>query len=151
MPPRRRPAPPSAPHNPFARADPFSQLAERDISHLTAELMQVLDFLAKNQWLKGVETRAGMVEDGVGTRGIIEVEAPIIREVRDDDDPWEEASDGDVHGEEKKKNDDEDSSSYDEDEDAAEDAALIEALTQRITSASQPLIIEEEEAGLNAE
>jgi hypothetical protein len=112
--------------------------------------MQVIDFLAKNQWLKGVETRAGMVEDGVGTSGIIEVEAPIIAEVRDDD-PWEEASDADGNDEEKIIHDDEDSSSNDEDEDAAEDAALIEALTKRIASASQPLSIEEEEAGLNAE
>ncbi|KPV78213.1 uncharacterized protein RHOBADRAFT_50707 [Rhodotorula graminis WP1] len=67
---RRRPAPPRAPHNPFARppgyADAFSLLEERDYKHVVSDVLQVIEFLGANEWLRGVEMRRGQVDEESG-------------------------------------------------------------------------------------
>lgn len=70
---RKRPTPALPPPNPFARpSDPFSQLAERDISRVMNEVLQVVEFLAGNDWLDWVELKAGE-GDGRGVEVIEEV------------------------------------------------------------------------------
>lgn len=63
---KRRPAPPAPAFNPFARADPFAQLAERDVAQVTSDVMQVVEFLVRNDWLRGVEGRVGECEEEGG-------------------------------------------------------------------------------------
>ncbi|KAM0752992.1 hypothetical protein T439DRAFT_323604 [Meredithblackwellia eburnea MCA 4105] len=63
---RKRPAPPAPPRNPFSRPDVFAALAERDIQHVVSDVMQVIEFLGNNNWLKGVETRIGELEEEGG-------------------------------------------------------------------------------------
>ncbi|GAA6022032.1 hypothetical protein JCM8202_004384 [Rhodotorula sphaerocarpa] len=67
---RRRPAPAPAPHNPFARpagfGDPFSLVEERDYRHLVSDVLQVIEFLGANDWLRGVEIRRGQVDEESG-------------------------------------------------------------------------------------
>ena len=63
---RRRPAPPAPAYNPFARADPFAQLAERDVAQVTSDVLQVVDFLVRNAWLRGVEGRVGECDEEGG-------------------------------------------------------------------------------------
>lgn len=73
---RRRPAPPPTAHNPFARpagfTDPFSLVEERDHRHVVADVLQVIEFLGANDWLRGVEIRRGQVDEESG----IEVISP---------------------------------------------------------------------------
>ena len=70
---RRRPAPAPAPHNPFARAfDPFEQLEERDWKHVVSDVLQVVDFLSRNEFLKGVERRAGEMDEESGIEVLAE-------------------------------------------------------------------------------
>ncbi|KAJ8297139.1 Nuclear fragile X mental retardation-interacting protein 1 [Rhodotorula toruloides] len=70
LPKRKRPAPPPPPHNPFARpagySDPFSLLEERDYKHLVSDVLQVIEFLGANDWLKGVEIRPGQLDEESG-------------------------------------------------------------------------------------
>ncbi|GAA6020214.1 hypothetical protein JCM10207_004374 [Rhodosporidiobolus poonsookiae] len=68
---RKRPAPPPPPHNPFARpasfsSDPFALLAERDHRHIVSDVLQVIEFLGANDWLRGVEIRPGQVDEESG-------------------------------------------------------------------------------------
>ncbi|SCV68643.1 BQ2448_764 [Microbotryum intermedium] len=73
---RKRPHPASStPYNPFARSDPFAQLAERDWKHLVSDVLQVVQFLADNEWLKGVEIRRGEIEE---QGGIEEVQTGVV-------------------------------------------------------------------------
>ncbi|GAA5950329.1 hypothetical protein JCM3765_004508 [Sporobolomyces pararoseus] len=68
-PPRRnRPHPRQAPHNPFARPfqDAFQLLEEQDLKHVVSDLLQVVDFLKANDWLRGVEIRAGQMDEESG-------------------------------------------------------------------------------------
>ncbi|GAA5997299.1 uncharacterized protein JCM10292_000161 [Rhodotorula paludigena] len=73
---RRRPAPPPAPHNPFARpasfADPFSLLEERDYRHLVSDVLQAIEFFGANDWLRGVEIRAGQMDEESGIEVLAE-------------------------------------------------------------------------------
>ncbi|KAM0793692.1 hypothetical protein ACM66B_001119 [Microbotryomycetes sp. NB124-2] len=86
VPTRKRPAPPAAPHNPFAKSfDPFEQLQERDWQQVVENVLQVVEFLKENDWLKGVERRVGEMDeesgievlaekkDEAGTEGRIEI------------------------------------------------------------------------------
>ncbi|KAK4050453.1 hypothetical protein OIV83_003523 [Microbotryomycetes sp. JL201] len=67
VPTRKRPAPPAPPHNPFARSfDPFEQLQERDWQQVIENVLQVIDFLSENEWLKGVERRVGEMDEESG-------------------------------------------------------------------------------------
>ncbi|GEM06109.1 zinc finger, CCCH-type protein [Rhodotorula toruloides] len=70
LPRRKRPAPPPPPHNPFARpagySDPFSLLEERDYQHLVSDVLQVIEFLGANDWLKSVEIRPGQLDEESG-------------------------------------------------------------------------------------
>lgn len=71
---RKRPAPPPAPHNPFARTtDPWAQLEERDWRHVVSDVLQVVNFLTKNDFLKGVERRVGEIEEEGGIEDLGEV------------------------------------------------------------------------------
>lgn len=78
LPKRKRPAPPPPPHNPFARpagyADPFSLLEERDYKHLVSDVLQVIEFLGANDWLKGVEIRPGQLDEESGIEVLEETE-----------------------------------------------------------------------------
>ncbi|GAA5993297.1 hypothetical protein JCM5350_005083 [Sporobolomyces pararoseus] len=68
-PPRRnRPHPRQAPHNPFSRPfqDAFQLLEEQDLKHVVSDLLQVVDFLKANDWLRGVEIRAGQMDEESG-------------------------------------------------------------------------------------
>ncbi|BGP28575.1 hypothetical protein JCM10296v2_000311 [Rhodotorula toruloides] len=100
LPKRKRPAPPPPPHNPFARpagySDPFSLLEERDYKHLVSDVLQVIEFLGANDWLKGVEIRPGQLDEESGIevledRKVVEKSAPteeavVEPEVEDDSD-----------------------------------------------------------------
>ncbi|GAA5856213.1 hypothetical protein JCM8547_000822 [Rhodosporidiobolus lusitaniae] len=77
---RKRPAPPPPAHNPFARpssfsSDPFALLAERDHRHMVADVLQVIEFLGANEWLRGVEMRRGQVEEESGIEVLGETKA----------------------------------------------------------------------------
>ncbi|GAA5898973.1 zinc finger CCCH domain-containing nuclear FMR1 interacting 1 family protein [Sporobolomyces salmoneus] len=68
-PPRRnRPHPRQAPRNPFSRPfqDAFQLLEEQDLKHVLSDLLQVVDFLKANDWLKGVELRPGQMDEESG-------------------------------------------------------------------------------------
>ncbi|GAA5837441.1 hypothetical protein JCM9279_005690 [Rhodotorula babjevae] len=84
---RRRPAPPRAPHNPFARppgyADAFSLLEERDYKHVVSDVLQVIEFLGANEWLRGVEMRRGQVDEESGIEVLREGETVAQEEVVD--------------------------------------------------------------------
>ncbi|KAL8279144.1 hypothetical protein RQP46_008400 [Phenoliferia psychrophenolica] len=73
---RKRPAPPAPPHNPFARPDPFAQLAERDIAHVVSDVLYALEFFQQNDWLRGVEGRVGELEEEGGIEELEELAPP---------------------------------------------------------------------------
>ncbi|KAK4692688.1 hypothetical protein P7C70_g9075, partial [Phenoliferia sp. Uapishka_3] len=78
MPPKRkRPAPPALPYNPFARSDPFAQLAERDIAHVVSDALYALEFFYQNDWLKGVEARVGELDEEGGIEELAEAPPKI--------------------------------------------------------------------------
>lgn len=91
MPPKRqRPVPRAAPHNPFARpSDPFDQLAERDFKHVVSDVLQVVDFLSRNDWLRGVEMRAGQMDEESGIEVLQEsttaIEQVEVADIHDDE------------------------------------------------------------------
>lgn len=85
--------------------------------------------------MRGVELRAGMVEDGVGSIGIIEVAPQVVEELDDSNVGGEQEEEEEIRNH-YEKSDGSSEVDLDEDEDAAEDAAIIEALTMRIASAS---------------
>ncbi|GAA5828197.1 hypothetical protein JCM11251_002631 [Rhodosporidiobolus azoricus] len=77
---RKRPAPPPPAHNPFARpasfsSDPFALLAERDHRHIVSDVLQVIEWLGANEWLKGVEIRPGQVDEESGIEVLGETKA----------------------------------------------------------------------------
>ncbi|GAA5892104.1 hypothetical protein JCM6882_005696 [Rhodosporidiobolus microsporus] len=77
LPKRKRPAPPPPAHNPFARpasfsSDPFALLAERDHRHIVSDVLQVIEWLGANDWLKGVEIRPGQVDEESGIEVLAE-------------------------------------------------------------------------------
>ncbi|BGP12473.1 hypothetical protein JCM10213_006960 [Rhodosporidiobolus nylandii] len=81
---RKRPAPPPPAHNPFARpasfsSDPFAQLAERDHRHLVSDVLQVIEWLGANDWLRGVEIRPGQVEEESGIEVLAETETQEVK------------------------------------------------------------------------
>ena len=55
------PAPP--PVNPYERDDLVGKLLHNEIKHEISDLVQVIDFLARNDWLKGVELYPGHKEE----------------------------------------------------------------------------------------
>lgn len=61
--------------------DPFSQLAEKDISKIISNLLQVLDFLKSNQWLKGVESRVGEIDEEGGVEELMVVSTTTASKV----------------------------------------------------------------------
>ncbi|GAA5861362.1 hypothetical protein JCM1840_005344 [Sporobolomyces johnsonii] len=79
---RQRPAPRSAPHNPFARpfSDPFSLLEERDTRHVVSDVLQAIEFLAANDWLRGVEVRVGQMDEESGIEVIEEATKEVEHE-----------------------------------------------------------------------
>lgn len=79
LPPRKRPAPAPPAFNPFARSnrDSFSQLAELDIKRSMSEVLQIVDFLKKNDWLRGVEGRVGEIDE---EGGVVMVESEVSLE-----------------------------------------------------------------------
>lgn len=60
--PRREPPPP-APKNPFERGDLIGKLVHHEVRHEVSDLTQVIDFLARNDWLKNVELYPGHKKD----------------------------------------------------------------------------------------
>ncbi|GAA5972669.1 hypothetical protein JCM11641_002966 [Rhodosporidiobolus odoratus] len=85
LPKRKRPAPPPPPHNPFARpasfsSDPFALLAERDHRHIVSDVLQVIEFLGANDWLRGVEIRPGQVEEESGIEVLAETQNGGVNE-----------------------------------------------------------------------
>ncbi|GAA6013312.1 hypothetical protein JCM11491_006350 [Sporobolomyces phaffii] len=72
---RNRPHPRAAPHNPFARPfrDAFELLEEQEVKHVVSDVLQVVDFLRANAWLRGVELRVGQMDE---ESGIEVVDAP---------------------------------------------------------------------------
>lgn len=120
-------------------------------------MLQVIEFLSKNRWLKGVELVAGTIEEA--THSIVEVESDQMEVDRDgkatreeahtfeeqganeDDDEEEERPEG-----EGMEMDDEDDNVYfssDDDDEAAIEAAMLSART----IAAPPELIESMVAG----
>lgn len=136
---RKRPAPPPAPRNPFARADPWAQLEERDWRHVVSDVLQVVDFFAKNDFLKGVERRVGEIEEEGGIEDLGEVphgalgggktagiEEVSLAEKNVDDGPAQEPVDEGAAAEEDLVLGDDDEDSLDQDDTPLEDAEANE-------------------------
>jgi hypothetical protein len=51
--------PPPAPKNPFERGDLIGKLVHHEVRHEVSDLTQVIDFLARNDWLVNVELYPG--------------------------------------------------------------------------------------------
>lgn len=60
--PRREPPPPAS-KNPFERGDLIGKLVHHEVRHEVSDLTQVIDFLARNDWLKNVELYPGHKKD----------------------------------------------------------------------------------------
>lgn len=56
---KQRREPPAPPKNPFERGDIIGKLVHNEIRHEISDLTQVIDFLARNDWLKNVELYPG--------------------------------------------------------------------------------------------
>lgn len=76
---RKRPAPPAPPFNPFARPDPFAQLAERDVAHVVSDVLYALEFFEKNAYLVGVEGRVGELDEEGGIE-VLEEGGAVVAE-----------------------------------------------------------------------
>lgn len=63
---RVRHEPPQAPKNPFERGDLIGKLVHHQIRHEISDLTQVIDFLARNNWLKHVELYPGQKAEAEG-------------------------------------------------------------------------------------
>lgn len=55
--------PPPPPVNPYERDDLVGKLLHNEIKHEVSDLVQVIDFLARNDWLRGVELYPGHKEE----------------------------------------------------------------------------------------
>lgn len=51
--------PPPVPKNPFERGDLIGKLVHHEVRHEVSDLTQVIDFLARNDWLRHVELHPG--------------------------------------------------------------------------------------------
>jgi hypothetical protein len=51
--------PPPVPNNPFERGDLIGKLVHHEVRHEVSDLSQVIDFLARNDWLRHVELYPG--------------------------------------------------------------------------------------------
>ena len=56
---KKRPAPPQPAQNPFDRDDMLGKLLYNEVRHEISDLVQVIDFLARNRWLENVELYPG--------------------------------------------------------------------------------------------
>merc|ERR1711939_666243 len=74
---RARPQPAAAPKNPFERDDLVGKLLHNEVKHQVSDLVQVIDFLARNQWLENVELYPGQKEE---IEGRIQVIKPTSEE-----------------------------------------------------------------------
>lgn len=75
-----RPQPPPPPKNPFVRDDLIGKLLHNEIRHEVSDLVQVIDFLARNQWLENVELYAGQKEEIEGRIRVINPQGEMAME-----------------------------------------------------------------------
>ena len=79
---RKPSGPPPRPANPFERDGLLGKLLHNEIRHEMSDLAQAIDFLARNEWLEGVELYTGQKEEIDSKIKIIQIVGEVSAEGR---------------------------------------------------------------------